>query len=554
MEIKEKLIKDSIIPISLFSQKVITKQMEKSVCKIHINGNNGTGFFAIIPYKNTEMKVLITNNHVLNGNDIDDNKEITFSINNKVKYIKIGKTRKKYTSEEFDTTIIEIKDDLDEIIDYLEIDNEFKNIIKSNDKTFSDELLNNLYKNESLYILNYMNGKDIVLSYGLLFKIDKSKIYHRCNTNNGSSGSPILTLNNNKLFGIHYGSHINFNWNLGTLIIYPLLEFQNIEINNQFKNSLNKMTIRYKVNEKCTKVRLFGSLFVQNNKDNCEIIVEGKTQKLSEFLNVSNNIKNILEIQLKETKAITNMSHMFCRGIETTDKMSLVSIPNISEWDTKNVTDMSYLFCCCEDLMSLPDISTWNTSKVKDMSNLISYCGNLVSLPDISKWDIKNVTNMSHMFCGNALLSHLPDISKWNTSNVKYMGHIFAYCHKLKSLPNISKWDISNVSDLSYMFSHCYSLEQLPDISEWNTKNARNIRGMFSYCYDLDFSCFPDISKWNSDYIDCVHYLFYHYSYSGGDIENIVEKLSSKFKIGKAWLHVWYNQLPKFNYKLEKFN
>ena len=159
MEIKDKLIKDSIMPISLSCQKVITKQMEKSVCKIHINGNNGTGFFAIIPYKNTEMKVLITNNHVLNANDINDNKEITFSINNKVKYIKIGKTRKKYTSEEFDTTIIEIKEDLNEIIDYLEISNEFKNIIKSNDKTFSDEILNNLYKNESLYIFKLYEWK-----------------------------------------------------------------------------------------------------------------------------------------------------------------------------------------------------------------------------------------------------------------------------------------------------------------------------------------------------------------------------------------------------------
>ena len=246
------------------------------------------------------MKVLITNNHILNANNIADNKEITFTINDKVKSIKMDKKRKKYTSEALDTTIIEIKDELNDIIDYLEISDELKNIIESNDKSFSDEQFNNLYKNESLYVLNYMNGKDIALSYGLLLKIDNSNICHKCCTDNGSSGSPILTLNNNRLIGVHYGSSKN-NYNLGTLILYPLLEFQNIE--NKIQNNLNKMTIRYKLNENETEIRLFGSKFIENNKGNCEIILEGKTQKLSEYINVNANIKKkgILEIQLKET-------------------------------------------------------------------------------------------------------------------------------------------------------------------------------------------------------------------------------------------------------------
>ena len=37
------------------------------------------------------------------------------------------------------------------------------------------------------------------------------------------------------------------------------------------------------------------------------------------------------------------MSHMFCRGIGETDKMLLISIPDISKWDITNVVDMSYL-------------------------------------------------------------------------------------------------------------------------------------------------------------------------------------------------------------------
>ena len=124
MEEKEILIKESIKPISLQKQKDITRQMEKCICKIHKNGNNGTGFFAQIPYKNSQIGVLITNNHVLGENDIQSNKTITFSINNVIKDFKIGNERKKYTSTKYDTTIIEIKesDELKNNIEYLEID------------------------------------------------------------------------------------------------------------------------------------------------------------------------------------------------------------------------------------------------------------------------------------------------------------------------------------------------------------------------------------------------------------------------------------------------
>ena len=549
MEEKEKKIKDSIRPISLKIQKEITKQMEKCACKIHINGNNGTGFFAKIPYKNEELNVMITNNHILNANDIDVNKVISFSINNKTKFIKIDKERLKYTNVTYDTTIIEIKeeeDNLKDIIEYLEIDDTFKNIIKSNNQILTDENMNNLYKNESIYILNYLGGNDIALSYGLLSKIEQNKINHKCSTDGGSSGSPILNLNNNRLIGVHYGKSDSFNYNLGTLIIYPLLEFQNIKAEIKPKYQLNnKMTIKYKIpqDKNYNKIRLFGEKFVKNNKNNCEIIIKDKSQEIVECLDINDNIKKkgILEVQLKETNEITNMSHMFCRGINELDTMLLLSIPDINKWNTINIIDMSYLFCCCENLISLPDISSWNTSNVKDMSNMISYCPNLESLPDLSKWDTKNVTNMSHMFCNNRKLEKFPDISKWNTSSVKDMEHMFSYCEVLCELPNISEWDISNVTNMSYMFSHCVKLESLPDISKWNTKNVENIIGMFNYCRNLIFM--PNIDESNTQRVINYRYLFYYCNSLHDKVEyekeNIIKRMSKKLKTGRKSLDVW---------------
>ena len=40
-EIKEKFIKDSLIPVSMQTMEIILEQMKNCVCKIHIEGNNG---------------------------------------------------------------------------------------------------------------------------------------------------------------------------------------------------------------------------------------------------------------------------------------------------------------------------------------------------------------------------------------------------------------------------------------------------------------------------------------------------------------------------------
>ena len=67
------------------------------------------------------------------------------------------------------------------------------------------------------------------VSYGILNNIEDNKIIHKCNTDSGSSGSPIILLNNNKVIGVHYGgSKHNHNFNFGSLLKIPLLEYINI--------------------------------------------------------------------------------------------------------------------------------------------------------------------------------------------------------------------------------------------------------------------------------------------------------------------------------------
>ena len=125
---REKKIKDHLIGINVDQMKIFLQQMEKSICKIKCKkGGHGTGFLCIIPYpsKLKQLPVLITNNHVLSESDIGKKQIIEYSMDNdNIKgKIFIDDLRKTYTSEEYDTTIIEIKEnDNFDINSFLEID------------------------------------------------------------------------------------------------------------------------------------------------------------------------------------------------------------------------------------------------------------------------------------------------------------------------------------------------------------------------------------------------------------------------------------------------
>jgi hypothetical protein len=131
---------------------------------------------------------------------------------------------------------IELKEN-DGIKEYLELDD---NILKDNENVY--------YEEKSIYILNYLLGKNICVSYGILNKINKYDIIHICSTDNGSSGSPILNLENNKVIGIHKQGSNNFNFNKGTLLKYPLNDIiKKYNKNNKNENKNNKSLSKKKI-------------------------------------------------------------------------------------------------------------------------------------------------------------------------------------------------------------------------------------------------------------------------------------------------------------------
>ena len=227
--IKEKELNKKPIVISFECNEIIMEQMKKNICKIKMkDGSQGTGFFCKIPFPTREklLTVLITNNHIINQDLLQkENENVSLMVKNekKVKTINLN-NRMKYTNPDYDITILELREDKDDIHEFLELDDIIiENILDNNINKDS----NQVFIGETIYIIQYPEGK-LSVSYNILNAIYEDKKYnfnHFCSTKNGSSGSPILNISSNKIIGIHKESSENHNFNRGTFLNWPIIEF-----------------------------------------------------------------------------------------------------------------------------------------------------------------------------------------------------------------------------------------------------------------------------------------------------------------------------------------
>ncbi len=199
------------VDIGIKIEKKLLKKAEKATCKINSITNTvtpGTGFFCKIPFNNNKniIKVLLTNNHVLNEESLKIGKIIHIIYKGEHKTIEITKDRLVFTDSRdikigLDYSCIEIVDS-DGIEDFYEIFND----------NFS-------FENEIFSVNGYYNGKELYIKNGYLKKIENYKIYHSVDTDLGCSGAPIiLTYRDFKIIGIHRNAIKEKKINLGSHI------------------------------------------------------------------------------------------------------------------------------------------------------------------------------------------------------------------------------------------------------------------------------------------------------------------------------------------------
>ena len=276
--IKEKEISCYPKPVTIEQTSIILYQMKHCICKIY--KGNGTGFLCILPYNN--IKLLITNYHIINNKYIKNNKaiKITFNDDTEERDILLTENRKIFFDKENDTTIIEIKDN-DNIKHFLELDDKLFN---SHSELF--------YENNSIYVLHYPKLNKSSVSYGLIKKFNDNNINHTCNTESGSSGSPILNLANNKVIGIHKESSLKYNFNIATFLKVPLNKFMNESQNYTNNTEYNKNQI-YSDVELINKFEKIEKKIFQYFKKRFNLEITGNETKLDL------NNKNIIDSELK---------------------------------------------------------------------------------------------------------------------------------------------------------------------------------------------------------------------------------------------------------------
>jgi len=475
------------ISTNLNGIETIKKQMEKCICKIKKGQVHGSGFFAKIEKKETKNDhVLITNNHILGQDFISNDKNvITLYLNNgKEINLKDMKIRKKYTNIIYDITIIEILEGELKDENFLELE-DFE--YSKNEKEIEASILKNRYNNKPVYNLSFPLAKEASVSFGNTEPlIGTFKLSHSCDTEEGSSGSPILCLDTNKVVAVHFANLKHYKKNQSTLIFPAVNEYLNtndkltIKKGNNNKDGKNSMTIKYKVGKYKKNIRLFGNQFYKTNRLNCKISLNNGNQieDLQETLQVNDIMRNKEEVEIKliETDVITDMSYMFCK---VSDEEENIPIKEISiNWNTENVENMSKLFCECNELTSITNLDKINTEKVKDLSFMFFGCEKLENIDDISKWDTKNVVNMSSMFAYCKNLESISYLGKWNVEKVKDLSDMFLECRSLQDLKGLEKWKVKSVENSDNyidIFFNCSSLKNVPDIDKWGKKNINLI-------------------------------------------------------------------------------
>ena len=364
--------------------------------------------------------------------------------------------------------------------------NIFKDLINNyNENSRNYQVLKtsqNIYKYNDILIKEMENIKkekeikdkfnEIIKLYNMMTEKDNNNSHnYTCNNINSYKDSMSSYIFSNSDNSLLHSNRKNVTVNNKEKTNNILLEQFNLDENNcqKFKTeelrkaNENEITIKY-INKKEEKeIILLGEKFVNNNKDNCKFIINGKTLDLKKKYKKDKNLtKEIIEGKLKILSPLTDISYMF------NECSSIIYISGLHNIDTSRINNMAYLFCECCSLKSLDDISKWKTNNVKNMKYLFGGCRSLLKLPDISNWNTSNVTDMSFMFCDCQLLEELPNISKWDISNVVTLNAMFSGCSKLSKLPNLQIWNANKVNDASYMFRNCNCLleSNLPQFHE----------------------------------------------------------------------------------------
>ena len=544
-------------------------QVSKSICKITINNDPkniwaGTGFFMSIKYENKILlNCLLTNYHIITPHvircisdiiiTIKDNKDIALNLKKKKRIIK-------YFEKPIDITLIEIlnNEELYENIEFLSYDLNFL-------KYGFD-----YYLNKDVFLLQHPLAENMHISNGKILSLKGVEFEHNAITYKGSSGSPVILIENKRVIGIHkkkqnitgqnYGTFIGKFFNEMKIDSKLAKRINDINIENQSETPGNKSLIndnnknnnqmethrhgkilKYNKIETPKKERFIKDKNIINQKETPKN--EGftnnnqaETPKNEGFINNNNQTETpkngsfIHDNNLNTTNSFDNKHYNIDSSIINQNNINVL-LSNQSEKDNekfgkdfqKSEKDKNIIILKYYKKENKNNIILFSKKFAKNYkNNFIMFINNqkyeVCYQLDTSKINIINsilevklkivyeLTNLEGMFEDSDLES-ISGFSALNAYNITNISYMFSNCLYLKTLSDFGRLNTSNVEKMNHLFYNCKSLESLPEnISEWDTSKATHMNHMFSGCENL--KSLPDISKWNTSSVIYMKHMF----------------------------------------------
>ena len=299
----EKFIEDSPV-LTIKKAEKIVEQMKNAICQIKTGDDWGTGFFCVINFENgITKKGLFTAQHVFSSLC---SKTLKIFLNNKKIScdITVDPSRFLYKDEGHDLVFLEITPEDNIKCSYLELDFNLNNIKEYNNK----------YHNKLVYIIQYPYRSKCETSFGKLKVMSRKNefyIWHNCSTDEGSSGSPIILLENLKVIGIHLKRHKtsekinegNFLFDITSFIKTNYLEF----IKNQDKEKLKE---QYFEEEKSSRKNNNLTLINTTEKNTSKLNNFYKKQSSTLDSSISQNLKYNIDFKGKNLFEANNIKQL----------------------------------------------------------------------------------------------------------------------------------------------------------------------------------------------------------------------------------------------------
>ena len=551
MEFNQKT-KDEIFTGHLPIKMNIAVQVSKSICKIIINKdeeiNYGTGFFMKF---SSSLKCLITNYHVINNNLKDEQIELEI-YNQKIMKLLVNNRFIKYFEKPKDITIIEINnsDVIYDDIEFLNYDSNYK----------QNGYL--IYKNVNVFTIQHPFGDSAAIASGVIVDVHNYEFLHNISTEHGSSGCPIILLNNNsnliQVIGIHKCASYEKRLNGGTFIGEIIDQVNNNQIlkrmnqkekindeDNKYYNSNNSKNIgknnfSYSNNKNININSINNNNYndyindIRNNNNNNKISNYNKNNSKINNKNINDNyiiaevIINkyninkkirIINSYEKHNKDISNkklipdlMNEKEIKDTEIFINNELIPFDYFHEFNKmgqniikykfkNNLIKTDYMFYECYELTNI-DLTNFNAENIVDMKNMFRECSYLKSI-NLANLKTKNVSNMDNIFRGCSSLISI-NLSNLDNKNLESMTHMFDGCSSLKNL-NLTKFTTKNVINMEGLFWGCSSLENI-NLSSFDTRLVKNMDSMFRGCESLKVL---DLSNFETNADINTNFMFY---------------------------------------------